>query len=55
MEKFASILPLHIIAVFISSNNKDEELFKYVLQGVRMLHSLCDLAPRQVKLEQVIR
>ncbi|KAK0581086.1 hypothetical protein LWI29_009902 [Acer saccharum] len=53
VEKLASILPLHLIAVLISSN-RDEELFKHLLRGIRLLHSLCDLAPRQIKLEQIL-
>lgn len=52
VEKLAGFLPLHLIAVLISSD-KDEALFKYLLCGLRLLHSLCDLAPRQNKLEQV--
>ncbi|TXG63546.1 hypothetical protein EZV62_010540 [Acer yangbiense] len=52
VEKLASILPLHLIAVLISSN-RDKELFERLLRGIRLLHSLCDLAPRQIKLEQV--
>ena len=52
VEKLAGFLPLHLIAVLISSD-KDEALFKYLLCGLRFLHSLCDLAPRQNKLEQV--
>lgn len=52
-EKLAGFLPLHLIAVLISSD-KDEALFKYLLCGLRLLHSLCDLAPRQNKLEQIL-
>jgi hypothetical protein len=52
MEKLARFLPLHLIAVLMSSDT-DEALFKYLLSGIRLLHSLCDLAPRHVKLEQV--
>lgn len=54
MEKVASFLPLHLIAVLISSD-RDEALFRYILRGIRLMHSLCDLAPRHVKLEQVTR
>jgi hypothetical protein len=52
MEKLAGFLPLHLIAVLMSSD-RDEALFRYLLSGIRLLHSLCDLAPRHVKLEQV--
>ncbi|XP_020541226.1 nodulin homeobox isoform X3 [Jatropha curcas] len=53
VEKLASFLPLHLIAVLISSD-KDESLLRYLLSGVRLLHSLCDLAPRHTKLEQIL-
>lgn len=52
VEKLAGFLPLHLIAVLVSSN-KDESLLRYSLCGIRLLHSLCDLAPRHTKLEQV--
>ena len=52
MEKLAAFLPLHFMAVLMSSD-KDETLFRYLLSGIRLLHSLCDLAPRHAKLEQV--
>ena len=52
MEKLAGFLPLHLIAVLMTSD-KDEALFRYLLSGIRLLHSLCDLAPRHAKLEQV--
>lgn len=52
VEKLAASLPLHLIAVLISSD-KDEALFRYLLCGIRLLHSMCDLAPRHAKLEQV--
>ncbi|GLU23970.1 hypothetical protein SLE2022_399440 [Rubroshorea leprosula] len=53
MEKLAGFLPLHLIAVLISSD-RDEALFRYLLCGMRLLHSLCDLAPRHSKLEQIL-
>ena len=52
VEKLACFLPLHLMAVLISSN-RDEALYKYLLCGVRLLYSLCDLAPRHARLEQV--
>ena len=52
MEKLAGFLPLHLIAVLMSSD-RDESLLRYLLCGIRLLHSLCDLAPRNSKLEQV--
>ena len=52
MEKLAGFLSLHLMAVLMSSD-KDETLFRYLLSGIRLLHSLCDLAPRHAKLEQV--
>lgn len=52
MEKLARYLPLHLIAV-IMGRERDEALFLYLLSGMRLLHSLCDLAPRHPKFEQV--
>lgn len=53
MEKLAGFLPLHLIAVLMSAD-RDEALFRYLLSGIRLLYSLCDLAPRHSKLEQVL-
>ncbi|KAJ6390544.1 hypothetical protein OIU77_024703 [Salix suchowensis] len=53
VEKLAGFLPLHLIAVLMSSD-RDESLLRYLLCGIRLLHSLCDLAPRNSKLEQVL-
>lgn len=53
MEKLASFLPLNLIAHLLSSE-KDESLFRYILGGIRLLHSLCDIAPRHTKLEQIL-
>ncbi|KAL6208511.1 hypothetical protein ACLB2K_019460 [Fragaria x ananassa] len=53
VEKLASSLPLHFIAVLMSSD-QDEALFRYLLCGIRLLHSLCDLAPRNPKLEEIL-
>ncbi|KAF7805508.1 nodulin homeobox isoform X2 [Senna tora] len=53
MEKLAGSLPLHLTAVLISSD-RDEKMFKYLLCGIRLLHSMCDLAPRHSKLEQIM-
>ncbi|KAL1361705.1 hypothetical protein HN51_010037 [Arachis hypogaea] len=52
MDKLASSLPLHLTAVLISSS-RDKAMFRYVLCGIRLLHSLCDLAPRLPKLDQI--
>ncbi|XP_059625773.1 nodulin homeobox isoform X2 [Cornus florida] len=53
VEKLARYLPLHLIAQLMSSK-RDEALFRYLLCGIQLLHSLCDLAPRHPKLEQVL-
>ncbi|XP_024032046.1 nodulin homeobox [Morus notabilis] len=53
MEKFVGFLPLHLIAVLMSSG-RDEALFRYLLCGLRLLHSFCELAPRNAKLEQIL-
>ncbi|XP_028756976.1 nodulin homeobox [Neltuma alba] len=51
MEKLAGSLPLHLISVLISSD-RDESMMRYMLCGVRLLQSLCDLS-RHSKLEQI--
>lgn len=53
MEKFVGLLPLHLIAVLISAE-RDEATLKYLLSGLRLLHSLFDLVPGHAKLEQVL-
>ncbi|KAI4357987.1 hypothetical protein L6164_001898 [Bauhinia variegata] len=53
VEKLVGSLPLHLTAVLISSD-RDEGMLKYLLCGIRLLHSLCDLAPRHSKLEQIL-
>ncbi|KAI4373023.1 hypothetical protein MLD38_011193 [Melastoma candidum] len=53
VEKLATCLPLHLIAVFMSVE-RDESLFRYMLSGVRLLHALCDLANWHAKLEQIL-
>ncbi|XP_021896883.1 nodulin homeobox isoform X1 [Carica papaya] len=53
VEKLAGFLPLHLIAVVMSSD-RDETMFKHLLSGIRLLHSLSDLAPRHSKLEQIL-
>lgn len=53
VETLARNFPVHLISKLISSK-RDEELFKYLLGGIRLLHSLCDLAPRNTKLEQIL-
>ncbi|KAK8579056.1 hypothetical protein V6N12_069390 [Hibiscus sabdariffa] len=51
VEKLAGFLPLHLIAVLVSSG-RDEALLRYLLCGIRLLNSLCELAPRHTKFEQ---
>ncbi|KAJ6343593.1 hypothetical protein OIU76_005352 [Salix suchowensis] len=53
VEKLAGLLPLHLIAVLLSSD-RDDSLLRYLLCGIRLLHSLCDLGSRNSKLEQVL-
>ncbi|MED6145462.1 hypothetical protein PIB30_025441 [Stylosanthes scabra] len=52
MDKLASSLPLHLTAVLISSS-RDKAMFRYLLCGIRLCHSLCDFAPRLPKLDQI--
>lgn len=53
MEKVAWQLPLHLLAVLVSSNGVELHL-QYLLCGVRLLHTLSDLASQHVKLEQIL-
>ncbi|KVI12443.1 hypothetical protein Ccrd_009123 [Cynara cardunculus var. scolymus] len=53
VENLARFLALHLIAKLLSSK-RDEEFFRYLLGGIRLLHGLCDLAPRNSKIEQVL-
>ncbi|GAB4841208.1 hypothetical protein Ancab_021953 [Ancistrocladus abbreviatus] len=53
VEKLVRFLPLHLIAVTLSSR-RDEASLRYLLSGLRLLHSLCEIAPRHPKLEQIL-
>ncbi|XP_019711197.1 nodulin homeobox isoform X2 [Elaeis guineensis] len=52
MEKLASSLPLHLIAVLLSPD-RDMHM-GHVLRGFRLLHTLSDLAIRHGRLEQIL-
>ncbi|CAN6363585.1 unnamed protein product [Urochloa humidicola] len=52
MEKLVSSLPLHLLAVCLELGQGSD--VAYVLRGVRFLHSLCELASRHTRLEQVL-
>lgn len=51
VQRLATSLPLHLLALVVSTGT--EPRFRYLLRGVRLLHSLSDLALRYPKLEQV--
>ncbi|KAL4572084.1 hypothetical protein LXL04_018853 [Taraxacum kok-saghyz] len=53
VETLARNFGVHLIAKLMSSK-RDEELFRYLLGGLRLLHGLCDQATRNSKLEQVL-
>ncbi|KAL8143114.1 LOW QUALITY PROTEIN: hypothetical protein V2J09_016146 [Rumex salicifolius] len=53
VEKLAKLLPLHLIAVVLSSQ-RDEVLLSYLLRGLRLLHSICEIASRFPKIEQIL-
>ncbi|KOM44255.1 hypothetical protein LR48_Vigan05g186000, partial [Vigna angularis] len=53
MEKLAGSLPLHLSTLLMSAV-RNEALFRYLLRGIRLLHSLCDLASRNSKFEQIL-
>ncbi|GAB2275101.1 hypothetical protein Dimus_009866 [Dionaea muscipula] len=53
VEKLARFLPCHLIAVILSAQ-RDEASLRYLLCGLRLLHSLCEIAPVYPKLEQIL-
>ncbi|XP_042027572.1 uncharacterized protein LOC121774762 isoform X2 [Salvia splendens] len=53
LEKFARNLPLHLIAT-IMVWEREKSTFKYLLCGILQLHSMCDLASRVPKIEQIL-
>ncbi|CAM6086571.1 unnamed protein product [Calypogeia fissa] len=52
VQRLATSLPLHLLALVVSTG--PEPRFRYLLRGVRLLHSLSDLALRYPKLEQLL-
>lgn len=52
LERFVLSLPLHLLACLASRGI--EPRLRYLLRGVRLLHSLSDLALRHPKLEQIL-
>ncbi|KAJ1276605.1 hypothetical protein BS78_05G227600 [Paspalum vaginatum] len=52
MEKLVSSLPLHLLAVCLELGQGSD--LAYVLRGVRLLHTLSELASRHSRLEQVL-
>lgn len=46
------MLPRHLIAVVMTPNKDGKS--RYILCGIRLLQTLCDLTPRNAKLEQVV-
>ncbi|XP_057835727.2 nodulin homeobox isoform X1 [Cryptomeria japonica] len=55
MEKLAGCLPLHLLAVLVSSSGGEGPIrLRYLLHSVRLLYSLGDLASRHAKLEQML-
>ncbi|XP_013619777.1 PREDICTED: uncharacterized protein LOC106326314 [Brassica oleracea var. oleracea] len=52
VEKLAVALPVHLLAV-IKAPDRDDK-FEYLLSGIRLLHTLCELISRHSKLDQVL-
>ncbi|KAJ0243232.1 Nodulin homeobox [Hirschfeldia incana] len=52
VEKLAGALPVHLLGV-INANDRDDN-FDYMLSGIRLLHTLCELTSRHSKLDQVL-
>ncbi|KAL5714039.1 hypothetical protein ACHQM5_016053 [Ranunculus cassubicifolius] len=53
VERLARCLPVHLIAVLVSSGGQEDRM-PYLLNGFRLLHTFSDLAPRHSKLEQIL-
>ncbi|KAL2535344.1 sequence-specific DNA binding [Forsythia ovata] len=53
VEKFARNLPAHLISV-VMAWEREKSTFKYLLCGILLLHSMCDLASRVPKVEQIL-
>ncbi|CAA3029924.1 Probable receptor-like protein kinase At5g24010 [Olea europaea subsp. europaea] len=53
VEKFARNLPAHLISV-VMAWEREKSTFKYLLCGILLLHSMCDLASRVPKIEQIL-
>ncbi|KAJ4876535.1 sequence-specific DNA binding [Raphanus sativus] len=52
VEKLVGMLPLHLLSVFISSD--EDAKLPYLLSGIRLLNTFCDLTSRHPKLDQVL-
>ncbi|XP_057538904.1 nodulin homeobox isoform X2 [Amaranthus tricolor] len=53
MDKLVRFLPLHLNAVLLSSQ-RDEASLRHLLSGLRLLNTLCEIASRHPKLEQIL-
>ncbi|KAF8116470.1 hypothetical protein N665_0017s0029 [Sinapis alba] len=53
VEKLVGMLPLHLLSVFISTTDTDGKL-RYLLSGIRLLNTFCDLTSRHPRLDQVL-
>uniref|UniRef100_A0A803MSP8 Nodulin homeobox N-terminal domain-containing protein n=1 Tax=Chenopodium quinoa TaxID=63459 RepID=A0A803MSP8_CHEQI len=53
MDKLVRLLPSHLTAVLLSSQG-DEASLKYLLSGLRLLYTLCEIATRHSKLKQIL-
>ncbi|KAJ0265015.1 Nodulin homeobox [Hirschfeldia incana] len=54
VEKLVGMLPLHLLSVFISSSDEEDGKLRYLLSGIRLLNTFCDLTSRHPKLDQVL-
>ncbi|KAE9620512.1 hypothetical protein Lal_00019275 [Lupinus albus] len=52
MDKLVKLLPVNLTAVLMRPG-RDESVFRYLLCGIRLLHSLCIVAPRLPKFDQI--
>ncbi|KAH0908324.1 hypothetical protein HID58_031645 [Brassica napus] len=53
VEKLVGMLPLHLLSVFISTHEEEGKL-RYLLSGIRLLNTFCDLTSRHPRLDQVL-
>ncbi|XP_010430680.2 PREDICTED: nodulin homeobox-like isoform X2 [Camelina sativa] len=52
VEKMVTMLPRHLMVLLMNPNKEGKS--RYILCGIRLLHTLCDLTSRHARLEQLL-